>query len=76
MNHNNLYQANLSAPTSKRNLVNSQVTNARLNCNKAHKTINVANMIERVELEMFNISFKANRSESQRNERSIKRQQR
>lgn len=55
---------------------NYQSQQVSVNCNKAHRVINIANQIERVENEMMNISFKSNRSESQRNSRSIKRQQR
>lgn len=55
---------------------NYQSQQVSVNCNKAHRVINIANQIERVENEMMNIAIKTNRSESQRNSRSIKRQQR
>lgn len=74
MNYSNLYQS--AKYGTSRNIAHSQVTDAKLNCNKSHRVINIANQIERVENEMMNISFKTNRSDNQRSARSIKRQQR
>lgn len=42
--------------------------------NKAKKAIKTADQIEAIERDFFNISFKAKRSENQRNERKVKRQ--
>ena len=77
MASNNLYQPNLSYSVSKRNLVNSQVTNARLNCNKAHKTIISQHMNDKQE-EMFirqaeMALMRENRANSQRELRRSKR---
>lgn len=53
---------------------NYQSQQVSVNCNKAHRVINIANQIEIVENEMMNIAIKANRSENRRNERAMKRQ--